>query len=68
MDNYSVLLLYPDHMAETFGHDTYLTHVNARSPEEAISTAREHVRAQDVNPDDFHVLLVAKGWIQDLKP
>ena len=68
MDNYSVLLLYPDHMAENFGQDTYLTHVNARNPRHAIEVAREQVRAQDVDPADFHPLLVCRGWIEDIKP
>lgn len=67
---YTVLLLLPDYMAETFGHDTYLSHVSAADAEAAVATAKK-VAAEEFSVDDgddFHVLLVAAGWVEDLAP
>lgn len=37
---YTVLLLYPDSIAEQYGEDTYLACVRAEEPEEAIKKAQ----------------------------
>lgn len=76
---FSVLLLRPDYVAEQYGTDTYLAHVTAQSVDDAIEAARREVVEVDspteagqaawpytVSPNDYHVLLVAKGFINDL--
>jgi hypothetical protein len=61
---YSVLLLYPDYADDT-GYETYYALVEAADPDEAVAVAqREAVAAQDgieIEPDDFHPLLVTPG-------
>jgi hypothetical protein len=61
---YSVLLLYPDYVNDT-GYETYYVLVEAADPDEAVAAAqREAVAAQDgieIEPDDFHPLLVTPG-------
>lgn len=69
---YTVHLLYPDYMSETYGHDDYLTTVTAESPEQAFREAVKLVR--DSHPDelqedhDMHVLGIYEGEVQDLNP
>jgi len=61
---YSVLLHYPDYADDT-GHETYYALVEAADPNEAVAVAqRQAVAAQDgieIEPDDFHPLLVTPG-------
>ena len=61
---YSVLLLYPDYADDT-GYETYYALVEAADPNEAVAVAqRQAVAAQDgieIEPDDFHPLLVTPG-------
>ena len=61
---YSVLLLYPDYADDT-GYETYYALVEAADPIEAVAVAqRQAVAAQDgieIEPDDFHPLLVTPG-------
>ena len=61
---YSVLLLYPDYANDT-GHETYYALVEAADPIDAVAVAqRQAVAAQDgieIEPDDFHPLLVTPG-------
>lgn len=62
---FSVLLLYPDYLAETYGDETYFTHVKAPTVEAAIKKARaEATRANKgyvEDPADFGCLLVIEG-------
>ena len=41
MKEYTVLLLYPDYIANEFGKETYLAWVTAQNPEDAVLTAQE---------------------------
>lgn len=70
MSKYTVLLLRPDYIADEFGHDVYLTHVDAPTPRAAIRAAQDEVRLADgdVADDsaDYHPLFVTKGTHQDL--
>lgn len=64
MRNYSVLLLYPDYLAEDFGQETYYAHVMTPNKDEAIVAAQQ--MAAHANPDvqdmkDFHPLLIIEG-------
>lgn len=47
---FSVLLLYPDYIAETFGTDNYYDHVEARTPQAAVIKAQK--RAAKTNGFD----------------
>lgn len=70
MKKFSVLLLYPDYLAENFGQDTYFTHVEAEAPAVAVTTAqREAVHGMVdtcAEVDDFHPLLCIEGHHTDL--
>jgi hypothetical protein len=79
MNKYTVILLYPDYLAENYGQEIYLAHVEADSPEDAIKNAqREAVdfAIPDENDeseivlamDDFLELFVAEGHVQDITP
>lgn len=63
---YSVLLLYPDYLAETYGEETYYAFVTAPSRDEAVTAARIEARDAEGNEscedgEDFAVLLVTEG-------
>jgi len=65
LKRFSVLLLYPDYMAETFGHDTTFVRVNAEDDIDAVRKAqRKAVRSGECDvgaEDDFYPLLVVRG-------
>lgn len=72
MKRFTVLLLRPDYVADGFGEDTYLAHVNAKAPGEAITAAREEVMDVDeiegLKAEDYYPLLTLRGWHEDLTP
>ena len=61
---YSVLLLYPDYANDT-GHETYYALVEAADPIDAVAVAQRQAVADqegiEIDPDDFHPLLVTPG-------
>jgi hypothetical protein len=73
---YSVLLLYPDYMADNFGQDTYFGCAEATTPAEAISAVQ--LQAVEDNGwdvpddigslDDLFCLLCIEGQHTDIKP
>ena len=70
MNNYTVLLLRPDYVADEFGKDTCLAHVVANGAEEAQKMAQLKYAMDERDagnqPEDYHVLFVALGHHQDL--
>lgn len=66
MTKYTVLLLYPDYLAEQYGDDTYLAWEYADSAETAIICAK--ASASEEHGEDFGVLAVFKGHLKDLSP
>lgn len=70
MKPFTILLLYPDYIADNYGHETYLAHAYGSSVENAILHAR--IEARDASDaelddlDDFHVLAVFEGLLRDL--
>jgi hypothetical protein len=65
---FTVLLLYPERIADPYGEDTYLAWVEAKNPADAEHAAQIEVgRANRTTGRDFSILLVAKGWIKDMK-
>lgn len=61
--DYTVLLLYPNPYVE----ETYLAHVTAASVAAAQQLAKEEGYRADVSADDFAVLAVFEGHLDDLK-
>jgi len=61
---YSVLLRYPDYADDT-GYETYYALVEAAGPDEAVAVAQRQAAAAqegiEIEPDDFHPLLVTPG-------
>lgn len=74
MKPYTVLLLRPDYIAEPYGQDTYLAHVDANNPDEAVVAAQMQVWNEDHGDDagsswdDYHPLLVLDGHLYDAAP
>lgn len=65
---YSVLLLYPDYVAENYGQDTFYDLVEANTPAEAVAKARmTALKCADKNdtwindPEDFFLQLLIEG-------
>jgi hypothetical protein len=64
---YSVLLLYPDYLASTYGEETYYDVTHATSPEEALARVRTLARSlqgpqwAEMAPTDFGCLAVFEG-------
>lgn len=72
---YSVLLLYPDYIADEFGKETYFAWVEAESPEQAVYAAQrmawiDNTEGEDdlLHPDDFFPLITIQGHHGDLTP
>lgn len=74
MRPYTVLLLRPDYIAEPYGQDTYLAHVFADWPDDAVEAAQIEAWNEDKGdhgPDpwtDYHPLLVLDGHLYDASP
>lgn len=73
MKKYTVLLLYPDYIAESYGEDTYLGWVVADNPEKALKTARREVMNRQPcglrrTAADFFCLAVFEGHLSDVNP
>lgn len=67
---YSVLLLRPDTIADEFGKDTFLAWVEADTIADA--QMRGQIAANDADDaegdeQDYHVLFVTPGHLDDLK-
>lgn len=76
MKPFTVLLVYPDFLSENYGKETYLAHVDASDPEDAIHRAQLQACAANAVPDDpdyyiepdsFYVTAIFNGHLQDLK-
>ncbi len=62
-----VLLLYPDYMSDSYGHETYFAHVEAEtaaSAVEAAQAAAAYANRNDESADDFYPLLVLRGHVE----
>lgn len=74
MKRYTVLLLRPDYAAATYGRDTIMLHVNAKSAIGAVREARKAAEEIDDHcnspgeGDNYYPLLVADGHIYDITP
>jgi len=67
MKKWTVLLLRPDYLAATFGHDTFCAFVEAETPAQALVAARNAAIVADENPDgaaDYYCLLCIRGFHQ----
>lgn len=71
MKKYTVLLLYPDYIADSYGEDTYLGWVVADSPEKAVKKAQREVMNRQPSDlrraADFLCLAVFDGFHNDLR-
>lgn len=72
MKPYTILLLRPDYIAKPYGQDTYMAHVEAENPANAIEAAQIEVWKEDHGDDageswtDYNVLLIIEGHHQDM--
>jgi hypothetical protein len=64
---FTVVLLYPDYMADDYGTDLYVAHVEADTPEQSVPLAQaqaaEYQEEFDGDPADFAMILVFEGHI-----
>jgi hypothetical protein len=69
MEKYSVLLLLPDFLAKTFGHDTLMDTVEADGVQAAIAAVQKKAAASNSceDPEAFHPLCVIAGEHEDIK-
>ena len=70
---YTVLMLYPDYIASSYGQETYLAHVTATTAKGAVRAAqRQAANAQGADevedPSDFYVIFMCKGHTEDVTP
>ena len=66
---YTVLLLYPDYIADNYGEDTYLAHVEADNIDDALTEAQleaHKVNNFEGNHNDFAPLFICEGHIQNM--
>ena len=67
---FTVLLLYPDYLANNYGEDTYLAHVEAVSPADAAEKAQNQAvkdTFEEDSAEDFLPLFIAYGFLDDVK-
>jgi hypothetical protein len=81
MKTYTVLLLRPDYVADDYGTDTYMTHVDAPTVAAAQAAAQREAVLMDYSPQDepideeeilehmpdYAVLMVIEGKHMDIK-
>ena len=79
MKKYTVILIYPDHVAENYGEEFYTAHVEAKTPKQALAKAREKALADNslssdpesddyCNPVDFACVAMFEGHHDDVNP
>lgn len=73
MKAYTVILLYPDYLAATFGQDTFMSHCRAQNPATAIRIVQEQAGKKagirDGSADeDFYCIACIAGHHNDIKP
>jgi len=69
MKPFTVLLLYPDYIAGSFGHDTVLEYCQALNPKKAIRAVQEQfAKIHNTDPNDWYCLACFKGKHFDLNP
>lgn len=64
MNKYTVLLAYPYQNDESCDIETYLSHVSATDPDDAI---KEALAKCQMCADDMQPLAVFEGWLEDVK-
>jgi hypothetical protein len=71
LKKFTVILMYPDYAADTFG-DTWCATVDGNNPTEAIEEAKKKCMADNpgpqMKPEDIGVVAVFLGNHQDLSP
>lgn len=71
MRQFTVLLLYPDYLAQTYGHETNLEWVDAKTPIEAIMKAQKIAakrnKQYESKSSDWFPLACFPGALPDLK-
>lgn len=66
---FSVLLLYPDYIAENYGQETFYEAVEANTSSEAVLALQKRLGDEhETNPDDFLCLLCIEGQHLDINP
>lgn len=66
---FSVLLLYPDYIAENYGQETFYEAVEANTSSEAVLMLQKRLGDEhETNPDDFLCLLCIEGQHLDINP
>ena len=71
---YTVILIYPDTVADQYGEDFYWAHVSAENPASALTKARAEVfyvnelTEDDCDPVAFACVACLEGWHYDQNP
>ena len=67
MKPYTILLLRPDYVAATFGHDTFCAHVEGPTADAALAEARAAACEADEQetPEDYYCLFCTDGHVKD---
>ena len=72
MKAFTVILLRPDYVADTYGQDTYMTTVLAESRETALAKARAEVQdaddTEENDPTDYFCIAMIAGEHHDINP
>jgi hypothetical protein len=68
MKKYTVISSRPGYMAGDYGQDTFMDHVEAKSPILAVAKARQSAIDIDLEAGDYFVIAVLAGHHDDLNP
>jgi hypothetical protein len=75
INKYTVLLLLPDYVANEYGKDTYLVHVDAVDAKEGKRKAQIEAFGIQLDPDDadpdvlddWYCLAIFEGHLEDIR-
>ena len=69
MRPYTVILLYPDYLATTFGQDTCLAWVEGEDRDQAVKNAQIELAKNEGTdePDDFFAIACFDGYLEELE-
>lgn len=70
MKKYTVVMMFPDYLADIYGQDSVNVPIHGENPEKAVRNAQQLVADdfENVDPNDFFVVFVCEGWHEDLTP
>lgn len=69
MKKYTVILIYPDYLADNYGEEFYIAHVEAETTSRALALAQKYAFESNGGanfPEDFALCAIFHGHLEDV--